>query len=300
MEFLFAKDHEIDLKELQQGDLIIRDKTVQDVLSQAHQYYATAPSYTHFIVITQSCDLVRRGTRSPKAPYITVAAVRPFNILLDRFLRRHAFSPEAGEKYGLYDVSRREVSQQYLERLLNNEERGVFFIRGGSHPSVKEDLCAFLPLSVALKADHYDKLLAAKIAQLDDIFAAKLGWLVGNLYSRIATPDLEERSENGEELKEKFFQEKLDDDATWLSSTRWKALNKAMREEVARVGGPLSRESVSKLVAEVPSDMDFLARRAIEILRTNRVLENDQGLLQRAENLLRNDQNLASIARALR
>ncbi len=49
--------------------------------------------------------------------------------------------------------------------------------------------CAFLALSVALKIEHYDLCLAAKIAQLTGEFQAKLGWLVGNLYSRVGTKE---------------------------------------------------------------------------------------------------------------
>jgi hypothetical protein len=42
---------------------------------------------------------------------------------------------------------------------------------------------------VALKALHYDKLLAAKIAQLKEPFQAKLGSLIGTMYSRVGTTE---------------------------------------------------------------------------------------------------------------
>jgi hypothetical protein len=88
-----------------------------------------------------------------------------------------------------------------LERLLHNTEDGFFFLKKDSHPELIEDLCVFLALSVAIRADQYEACLTAKIAQMDHIFAAKVGWLVGNLYSRIGTPDVEEKIANSDEYK---------------------------------------------------------------------------------------------------
>jgi len=40
-----------------------------------------------------------------------------------------------------------------------------------------------------LKSHHYDALIDARRGRLAPDFQAKFGWLVGNLYSRAATPD---------------------------------------------------------------------------------------------------------------
>ena len=53
-------------------------------------------------------------------------------------------------------------------------------------------MIAYLKVSIALKSqEHYDKCLAAKKLELSDEFKAKLGWLVGNMYSRVGTADWE-------------------------------------------------------------------------------------------------------------
>lgn len=53
-------------------------------------------------------------------------------------------------------------------------------------------MVAYLKVSIALKSDeHYDKCLSAKKIELTDEFKAKLGWLVGNMYSRVGTADWE-------------------------------------------------------------------------------------------------------------
>ena len=53
-----------------------------------------------------------------------------------------------------------------------------------------ESMVAYLKVSIALKSnEHYDKCLNAKKIELTDEFKAKLGWLVGNMYSRVGTAD---------------------------------------------------------------------------------------------------------------
>jgi hypothetical protein len=52
-----------------------------------------------------------------------------------------------------------------------------------------EPCCAFLRLSIAIRSEHYEKCLKAKFLELTEEFRAKLGWAVGNLFSRIGTRD---------------------------------------------------------------------------------------------------------------
>jgi hypothetical protein len=295
MDFLFCPEEKVHSDQLLQGDVLIRSGELAAVLSQAHQYYATAETYNHFIVITQSCDLVRRGKKAPKAPYITIAAVRPLELVLERHLARLAFLWQGNDPLGMYDIEKREQAAQLLERLLNNEEKGYFFLKAGSHPSITEDLCAFLPLSVALKSQHYDALLRSKVAQLDALFAAKLGWLVGNQYSRVATPDLEELGRKPE--KTQFLNEKLS--GNWISGSRWRRLGAALK--AARRTNPdfeVNHASARQILETVPGDVELLAERSVEILRTAGLL--DPANAERAFNLLANDGSLTNIAKGVR
>ncbi len=53
-------------------------------------------------------------------------------------------------------------------------------------------MVVYLKVSIALKSgEHYDECLKAKKIELADEFKAKLGWLVGNMYSRVGTTDWE-------------------------------------------------------------------------------------------------------------
>ena len=48
-------------------------------------------------------------------------------------------------------------------------------------------------VSIALRRQHYDLLKESRCGRLAPQYANKLGWLSGNLYSRIATPDWEDQ-----------------------------------------------------------------------------------------------------------
>ena len=123
MEFVFATPEQTERNNLLQGDLLVRNEGLQSILSQAHGYYATAPDYSYFLVLTQSCDLVRRRSK-PKARYITLAAARPLALVVDRFLAKIRHNYEFPVMLCQKD---REISaRQLLERLLHNTEDGFF------------------------------------------------------------------------------------------------------------------------------------------------------------------------------
>jgi hypothetical protein len=77
--------------------------------------------------------------------------------------------------------------------VLDNNEPGYFYLHYELSLGIQERSCAFLPLSIALKSDHYDLLLRSKIAQVTDTFQAKLGWLIGTNFNRVGTDEWDDR-----------------------------------------------------------------------------------------------------------
>ena len=71
---------------LMQGDVISKTSGLKRLLEEVHPHYLQ-DDYTHFLVITQSCDLVKRGGKDCKSRYITLAAVRPLTLVLEREIR---------------------------------------------------------------------------------------------------------------------------------------------------------------------------------------------------------------------
>jgi hypothetical protein len=263
MDFIFAKDTESDA--LLQGDLLIRNAGLKDVLAPAHPYYAEAPDYTHFVVLTQSCDLVRRTSR-PKARYITLAAARPVTLVVDRFTSQHRLDFDF--PLVLCQKAQELRARQILERLIHNTEDGFFFLKKDCHPALDQDLCVFLPLSIAIRAEHYDSCLKAKIAQMDHIFAAKLGWLAGNIYSRVGTPDIEEKIPDAEKYKENFYEEVLFGRTAWLSSAQFKALKSLVRAwRVEHPGENLDADTAKEMLeSQLPTDFELVVDRVASLL----------------------------------
>ena len=127
---------------LLQGDVLEKTELLSDILRKSHPCYLEE-SYTHFLVISQSCDLVRE--RNPprglpcKARYITLAAVRPLSLLLGRLIEASR-STELSRKANVCSESRKGKVREELERLLNNNNHDYFYLH--SDPTLKFLLAA--------------------------------------------------------------------------------------------------------------------------------------------------------------
>ena len=183
------KDHP-DMCSLCQGDLLAVTDDLRRTLKEVHPYFLNT-QYRYFMVLTQSCDLVRRGGRKCKTAYITLAAVRSFDDFFERRLIADGYAERIND-YLLMNSRQKERAYQLLERLYNNTEPDYFFLYKEDALGFPESMVASLKVSIALKSElHYDQCLAAKALELNDEFKAKLGWLVGNIYSRVGTTDWE-------------------------------------------------------------------------------------------------------------
>lgn len=178
-----------------QGDLFRRSDELRALLTEVHPYFAKETKYQHFMLLTQSCDLVIRGGEC-KAAYLTIAAVRKLSDLL---LSKELAKATRGRAIGRVVSKTSEARlREFLQRLVNNNDPNYFFLRADVSQGLGDDFCACLRVTVPLRTEHYELLLKSKTGQLQEVFQAKLGWLVGNNYSRVGTRDW---SGAGRELK---------------------------------------------------------------------------------------------------
>lgn len=179
-----------DMQSLCQGDVLEITPELSVVLKEVHPYFLNE-QYKYFMVLSQGCDLVRRNGKNCKTPYITLAAVRSYSEFLEKILLKGKFA-EKNKELLLMDDKHKERAYQLIERIYNNTEPEYFFLFKEEALEFQESMVAYLKVSIALKSDeHYDKCLSAKKIELTDEFKAKLGWLVGNMYSRVGTADWE-------------------------------------------------------------------------------------------------------------
>ena len=215
--------------DLEQGDLLYRTAALNAVITDVHAYYNKA-DYTNFLVLTQSCDLVRRGDTPPHAHYINLAAVRPLTVVLAKEaarFRRHRLL----QRIEANNLSSRQFVKQFLERLLNNNNHEYFYLHEEPFLNITDRSCAFLRLSIAVRAtDHYATCLAARTASLKEPFQAKLGWLVGNVFSRVGTEDWVPANKTQIEWDE-LIKRILDESIDWLDDAQVKAAVKEFSPE---------------------------------------------------------------------
>jgi hypothetical protein len=239
--------------DLRQGDLIAPTKEVRAVLDEVHPHFLDA-KYRAFMVLTQTCDLVRgRGFDPCKSPYVNLAAVRVLGDVLPGLLDRACDRVKVRKRSvpGLYYADSRSKAEMLLARIVNQNEQalGLFYLHPDADVRIAEPCVALLQVSIALRArEHYEALVDARSGRLDPTFQCKLGWLTGNLFSRVATRDWTNRGR--EDLAKQFLHEH----ASSPSGLRW-----APRESVEEAGrsgvdvsGMTADEAFSTIIGHRP------------------------------------------------
>ena len=234
------------------------------------------------------------------APYITIAAAKPFKNTIGDFFAGNSKSVEGAEfSYHLGSLMGR--AKQLVERHINNTEPEFFFLPSSGHPNIPEDLVVFLRLTIALRKEHYDTLAQAKIAELADIFQAKLGWLKGNIYSRVATPDIEERDVNAAEIKKEFYEKYVPkDDLVWLSGLQSRLLRKIVKERRRDSKRDLSWDEVLEIIEnEVPEDTQIIAANIVERLKKNKLIDaGDDDAAEQFARVIANEPTFKSLVKS--
>ncbi len=228
--------------DLEQGDLIAPTAEVRAVLDAVHPHFLD-PKYRAFMLLTQTCDLVRgRGVDPCKSPYVNLAVVRVLEDVLPSLLDRTCDKAKVQKRSvaGLYYAESRSRAEMLLGRIVNQNEQalGLFYLHKDVAVGIAERCVALLQVSIAVRArEHYGVLVAARSGRLDPTFQGKLGWLTGNLFSRVATRDWE-----GPERKD-LVASVLEESASGPAGPKWVA-----RENASEAGR--ARVDVSRMTAE--------------------------------------------------
>lgn len=184
MHFTYSEPDEGKLK---QGDILKKTPELTALIEKIHPHYARE-DYLYFQVLTQSCDLVRRKD-GLKTRYITLAAVRALDLVVMRAIE--SFDDQTTFQDKLFCSERHKKSlEDVFNKLLNNNDPHHFYLEAAPDYGLSIPCCTQLHLSISIRAyEHFDVCLNAKILELNENFRAKLGWAVGNLYSRVGTED---------------------------------------------------------------------------------------------------------------
>lgn len=233
-----------DMKSLCQGDLLSKTEDLCNVLEEVHPYFLR-DAYTHFIVLTQSCDLVRRHDKDCKSPYITLAAVREYEEFLEGlFIKRQYVELVRGVP--LLDEKKKRQVLELIERIYNNTEDDYFFLYKHPTAGLLTPQVACLKVSIALKSElHYETCLAAKRLELNDAFKAKLGWLVGSMYSKVGTVDWSSI------MDDKSRKKMIDNDLTSICVACSKEQKQVLKERLEADSNCETRESIMEMLSNI-------------------------------------------------
>ena len=174
---------------LLQGDILKIDGQFRQYFDEF--YPAIQPSdgkIQYVMILTQSCDLVRTKKRKPKLSHVNVCLVRRLSSVIKRLINEEIKPTEIGNTKVLSRDALDQLKDK-LSKLLNNSDQKTHFFLPKQTP-FEEDMVAVLPLSFSFRADHYDLLLENRVLGIKPEFQAKVGHIIAQLYSRIATPDL--------------------------------------------------------------------------------------------------------------
>ncbi len=209
-----------------------------------------------FLILTQSCDLVQGRIKGP----IILAPTVPLTFLLNEQLRSFVKN-DVLQKARVGSHKHRERMQSFLRPLLNNTDSSYFYLHEETKFSISKSSCALLRRPFSVSADHYDELRDARRLSLSGVFQAKLGWLAGNLYSRVGTPDWSDEKKN--EFKS-VLKATLDDLCDWVEPQKIAAFEKIVKSMDSLPEDPEEiRQIMHSATFQTPQDQMLELLRAV-------------------------------------
>jgi len=125
-----------------------------------------------------------------------------------------------------------------------------------------------LPLSLSIRAEHYESCVRDRVAQIDDLFQAKLGWLLGQQYSRVGTPDW---TAEGLASKVKSVGER---NLSWLPDHEFSQLKKAIDElTLTNPEAMVDENALMEMRKKIKTKRDLVVSAVINTLVNLKVLE---------------------------
>lgn len=235
MHFTYVED--LNRRDLGQGDIVRPVGRLKNILERVHPLCLSDKTIAGFLVLTQTCDLVLRAQRNGKigcaARWISLAPVRRLQSFLETRLGEYAtdyITKALGGNTERPIVRSARVKldmDRFLERVFNNNEDGLFYLERAPECDFPHDCCADLAFPITLAAEEaHAACLEGKALQLNEEFRAKLGWMVGKIYSRVGTRDWP-----ASELRQKI-DNLLTGAAVWVPDRKFDRLKRSIKRKL--------------------------------------------------------------------
>ena len=286
----FIYNEPIDTNQLSQGDILSNSDYLKELLEAFYPGVA-GNAYCYWMIITQSCDLViREEGGSCSAPYLNLAAVSEFDDFFDKYVSDYQ-KHEVERRGRLVEERRKNVIHNFLARLFNNNQDDYFYLPENVNKDFHAGV-ALLRLTISIDAkDHYAGCLNLKKLELNDSFKAKLGWIVGNIYSRIGTEDWTSHQMTTEDY-EAWITKTLEDSFAWIDR---RVLLELRKSEIDLVQLSEKDIRIHALKMKPPSQMIKLLEEVDKILQRSGIKE--QKMREQIIQSIRSDPGIAGIVK---
>lgn len=186
----FTYEEEMNTDNLSQGDIILASDEIIEIINKytKNEEYLSSKYY---IILTQSCDLVKSEHRVPKTCFLTIAPMYNLDYFTSYVCKKNL--PEKLVEYKIFDEKTKRCLRDALDKLYENNYKECFFLYKCEERKFPRSQVVFLENLITIKLDDvvYQNFIKEKINELSDIFKAKLGYSFGSLYSRVGTKDWE-------------------------------------------------------------------------------------------------------------
>lgn len=208
-----------------QGDILEPNEALLQLFNEVHPHF-TDKKYRGFLVITQSCDTVRRPEKGNKcsATHINLCVIRTLqDIIKDSLKEQFGYLAP-----GIYVQELKRTASMLIERIVNQNENslGLFYLHPDGDVGIAVHSVAILRVAIAVRAtEHYKTIQDARTGRLSKEFQPKLGWMVGNLFSRVGVTDWKDNADEEKKVINEilsFTREK----PIWLENKTFKKINK--------------------------------------------------------------------------
>lgn len=160
-----------------QGD-ILKPETLRPHLKGHQDYFANGPYFYRLMVITQTCDLAREKDR---CNFIFIAVIRKLS-----------------EAIGIrqFEDGARDTTRRLLQDMLTYRynKRGFFYLPQNEQQGIEEPSVVDLRVMFSLHKAHHGALVNARCGGIAELYAVQLGQLIGQMFNRVAMPDMEKRA----------------------------------------------------------------------------------------------------------
>jgi len=180
---------EPDKQSLYQGDIIFIDAAIRSNLKALCQGKIMKAEFA--IVLTQSCDLVKRSEfgNKCKAQLIHMGLLSIFDEYFIENLSKYCEKGLFEDKVRIIDQGNAQKLQNSLERLFNNNINDYFFIPEDNGQGLASHYIVDIRDQCLISFDFFEDIIRNKRCELEEIYRAKLGYMISQLFSRIGTKD---------------------------------------------------------------------------------------------------------------